>query len=691
MYIFKKHYMLCNKGSNMDSSKFAQIIKNILTNSIVDVKLSNMCLSQEQLNNLLEALKLNTSLQSIDLSKTSRLGVKEGIAIAELAMNKPNLKSINLGYCRKIGTEGAIAIAQTLEDNHTLTSINLDDNDIEEQGVKALAKMLKKNTNLISLSLWNNEGISGEGLEALACSLKENKTLQSIKLGFNQIGDNGAKALAEMLRENCTLKSLDLISCGIELEGIKALAESLKNNTTLTSINLTANVNISSEGALALAEALKNNNTLKSFRLTFNDNKDIGASALAQMLEKNTALSSVQIGLGRGYKGEEIIAKSLENNYIILEVKGIHDQAINQAIKDITDRNKEMLDTAFCKAYAFINAKDETNDKLSLEKILKSALTEFDIFTLKHHRAEVEKKLKEVQSNYSTHNNTPAITLEEFYHELEVAQDTFALTIGIFTLLGLPTDNVATSHLGNYKAKECNELYNFFTNRALNEESKSMLATFKEHYLAEQYNSLQMDVLWNKVVEYVGNELKWTEEDVTSLKGLEANIKTQDNTEQLKQIVLFHTLYPEYRSDIALTINEYIEEIKTGLIDSSELDPMCCDLVKQLAYAALPEDTRALVNDMLSELYELKPALFNNPFSSINTQNESLNYKFDIKTETQLSSGKEEVEEGAITSNENEAQLYMEQDMIATDISESLERSLSGENYNFKASNAGSE
>ena len=72
-----------------------------------------------------------------------------------------------------------------------------------------MAKLLKTNTTLTRLDLWDNK-IGDAGAQALAETLKTNTTLTRLDLGGNKIGDAGAQALAEFLKTNTTLTTLYL-------------------------------------------------------------------------------------------------------------------------------------------------------------------------------------------------------------------------------------------------------------------------------------------------------------------------------------------------------------------------------------------------------------------------------------------------------------------------------------------------
>jgi Ran GTPase-activating protein (RanGAP) involved in mRNA processing and transport len=78
-------------------------------------------------------------------------------------------------------------------------------------------------------------------------------TFSKVKLGKNQLGDEGAKLFADALRHSSTIVSLDVSSNLIGAEGGHCLLGSLLDNCSLIDINLSSN-----EGGLQ-------RNTLGSF------------------------------------------------------------------------------------------------------------------------------------------------------------------------------------------------------------------------------------------------------------------------------------------------------------------------------------------------------------------------------------------------------------------------------------------
>ena len=141
---------------------------------------------------------------------------------------------------------------------------------------------------------WYNRGVGDEGIKALAEMLKKNTILNTLNIEYNRFGAEGVKAMAEMLMTNKTLNTLHISYNNIGAEGGKALAEMLMTNKTLNTLDISAN-NIRAKGGKAMAEMLETNKTLNTLNICNNDIGDEGGKAVAEMLETNTTLNSLAI------------------------------------------------------------------------------------------------------------------------------------------------------------------------------------------------------------------------------------------------------------------------------------------------------------------------------------------------------------------------------------------------------------
>ncbi|KAL0239838.1 hypothetical protein GEMRC1_009946 [Eukaryota sp. GEM-RC1] len=195
------------------------------------LKQLDVCVSSSISMAMIELLKVNSTVTSIDLVQNS-LGDDGARALAEALKVNTTVTSVNL-MDNSIGDEGARALAEALKVNTTVTSVNLTCNSIEAEGARALADMLKVNTTIVSVDMCRNS-IGVEGSRALSEALKVNSTITSVDLNFNSIGDEGARALADALKVNTTVTSIYLKNNSFGDEGSEALSEALKVNSTIT-------------------------------------------------------------------------------------------------------------------------------------------------------------------------------------------------------------------------------------------------------------------------------------------------------------------------------------------------------------------------------------------------------------------------------------------------------------------------
>ena len=296
-------------------SYIGTFFKALAVNSTVknlELRLCEQTLSPEDINLLTEALTVNKSLSSLDLSN-GPIGDEGANSLAHALRVNTSLSSLKMSFIKSIGAEGADSLAQALEVNTSLSSLSLRHISIGDKGANSLAQALRVNTSLSSLDL-NSNSIRDEGANSLAQALSVNTSLSSLDLGCNCIYDKGANSLAQALSVNTSLSSLDLGYNDIYDKGANSLAQALSENASLSSLNLSEN-SIGNEGANSLAQALRVNTSLCSLDLGYNCIYDNGANLLAQALSVNTSLSSLDLGYNDIHdKGANSLAQALSEN-----------------------------------------------------------------------------------------------------------------------------------------------------------------------------------------------------------------------------------------------------------------------------------------------------------------------------------------------------------------------------------------
>jgi len=125
--------------------------------------------------------------------------------------NQPALKSLEFGACG-MTTDGACSVARLIRANAGITSLSLTGNkEIEADGWAEIADSLEHNTEITTLELHHN-ALENVSLSAIAEGLLQNESVRSVDLEGNHIGDDGAEMIRKLLEGNRKLRSVHLRS-----------------------------------------------------------------------------------------------------------------------------------------------------------------------------------------------------------------------------------------------------------------------------------------------------------------------------------------------------------------------------------------------------------------------------------------------------------------------------------------------
>ena len=317
------------------------------------VDMSIPCLATQSFSTLFLALRVNTSLTSLNFSENP-IGKEEANSLSQALRVNTSLTS--LSFCDDaIRDDGVNSLSQALRVNNSLTSLVFFENDIGDEGLICLSQALRVNTSLTFLSLSVNnshtcsdlfensdlsENFNGdEAASSLSQALRVNTSLTSLDLGIMSIGDEGATSLSQALRVNTSLTSLNLSCNSIGDEGANSLSQALRINTSLTFLNLHGN-SIGDEGANSLSQAVKVNTSLTTLDLSFNSTGGEGVNPLSQALKVNTSLTMDLSSNSIGDEGANSLSQALKVNTSLttlnLSSNSIGDEGANslsQALK----------------------------------------------------------------------------------------------------------------------------------------------------------------------------------------------------------------------------------------------------------------------------------------------------------------------------------------------------------------------
>ncbi|XP_059936627.1 leucine-rich repeat-containing protein 45 isoform X3 [Mesoplodon densirostris] len=176
----------------------------------------------------------------LDLA-TQSLTVDTCRALGKLLQKEALLTELILSDCM-LSEEGAVLLLQGLCVNTIVRFLDLKGNNLRASGAEALAKLLRQNKSIQSLTLeWNSLGTWEEAFAAFCGALAANGALRQLDLRNNQITHKGAEELALALKSNTSLQQLDLRWNHIGLLGGRALVNCLPSNRTLWKLELAGN------------------------------------------------------------------------------------------------------------------------------------------------------------------------------------------------------------------------------------------------------------------------------------------------------------------------------------------------------------------------------------------------------------------------------------------------------------------
>ena len=172
------------------------------------------------------------------------------------------LKRLDIGSMN-IDCAGVEALATGLSRNTALKSLCMSENAIGDDGIDTLVSSLSTCSNLDELHISEDGTFSAIGLKSL-CSLFQTGTgvnLKCLNIRDNNIDDNGLKALTEGMTSCCSLTALDLShNESITAAGLKAFVQS--SPRSLIELALWG-MRLGDDGATALAEGLVGNDTME--------------------------------------------------------------------------------------------------------------------------------------------------------------------------------------------------------------------------------------------------------------------------------------------------------------------------------------------------------------------------------------------------------------------------------------------
>lgn len=240
---------------------------------------------------LAHALRINSTLLSLDMSENTSMDDKAGLAFAEMLKENKTLRHLNVSQTG-IKTSALTALAIVAQNHSSLTMLMLAHpllHSLQEETTTHWANTMHVNSRLRVLDL-SHAKMRDDALAVLIASLYNNDTLQVLNLSGNQITIAGGEVLGPYLQTNKSLLELDLSWNRLDAVGGACIAKALAENRTLQILNL-ASTSLSNSTLVQMASILLNqNHVLQRISVLNNKYEQAAMQAFYQLQQKSDML-----------------------------------------------------------------------------------------------------------------------------------------------------------------------------------------------------------------------------------------------------------------------------------------------------------------------------------------------------------------------------------------------------------------
>ena len=244
-------------------------------------------------------------------------------------LHKSNLLTLALEN-GNLGNRGIEALAKSLETNQSITKLDLSNGRFDVEGAKSIAEMLRNNTNLLELVFGGHGYLEPRELVALSKGLLHNTSLRKLKikalLNFSENSDAGLAALSLVLRKHKYIQELDLelMHQGeyffITENTVEHFCQFLRLNQTLQSLTLTID-RITDVLIRNIISCISQNSSIRTLKLQLNLDSVQGAQEIGYMIENNSTLRELVLDdCDISSDGAHFIANSLRNNNTLIKL-----------------------------------------------------------------------------------------------------------------------------------------------------------------------------------------------------------------------------------------------------------------------------------------------------------------------------------------------------------------------------------
>lgn len=265
----------------------------------LSITLTNTMLSDSIVDIIADIMKYNDTMKSVNLSGNV-LTVKAAETIAEALLRNHSLERLDFSF-NQIGDDGAASLAKSIEQHPNLERLGLSACGISDTGAIAVVEAIEKSQETFHkehefpIIEFERNVIGDEGVRAICRLVRKNSSIKSLRLGDNIITDNGAAEIADALISGCSVEEIFLQGNHISSKGASSLAFALSKVDRAISLDLSKNSLIGRQGFYAFFEkecALK----MQLFKLTIQSSKkadeEVNEVKVASFEKANQVLES---------------------------------------------------------------------------------------------------------------------------------------------------------------------------------------------------------------------------------------------------------------------------------------------------------------------------------------------------------------------------------------------------------------
>ncbi|KAG1924911.1 NACHT, LRR and PYD domains-containing protein, partial [Pimephales promelas] len=287
--------------------------------------LLNDCnLTDKSCSSLAAVLGSDTNLKELNMNNNNLQDSGVKLLCTGLKNIKCKLEILRLRYCY-MTDEGCSDVTSALKSNPShLRELDLSGNNLGDSGVKNLSDLLMNPQFKLEKLQLSCCYMTDEGCSDVTSALKSNPShLRELDLSRNNLGDSGEKNLSDLLMNSqFKLEKLHLNDCSITEKQSLILTSALKSNPShLRELDLSRN-KLRNTGVKHLCAVLKDSHCkLERLRLSWCDMTDEGCSDVSSALKSNPShLRELDLSVNKlGDSGVKTLSDLLMNPQFKLE------------------------------------------------------------------------------------------------------------------------------------------------------------------------------------------------------------------------------------------------------------------------------------------------------------------------------------------------------------------------------------